>query len=126
MTLNKSRKIQTIALAAITLGVSVLFTSGRKKAYEFAELYVNLPFKMEKVRRPAIPSRTVKLTSYGAVGDGMTLNSEAFAKAIGELSKKGGGHLIVPEGIWLTGPVTLLSGVDLHLEENAIIVFSAD
>jgi polygalacturonase len=126
MTLNSSRKIQTIALITAILAVSVVFTAGKKKSYEFAELYENLPFKMEKVRRPAIPSRTVSLTSYGAVGDGMTLNTEAFAKAISGLSAKGGGHLVVPEGIWLTGPITLLSGVDLHLEENAIIVFSAD
>ncbi len=126
MTLNSSRKIQTIALITAILAVSVVFTAGKKKSYEFAELYENLPFKMERVRRPAIPSRTVSLTSYGAVGDGMTLNTEAFAKAISGLSAKGGGHLVVPEGIWLTGPITLLSGVDLHLEENAIIVFSAD
>ncbi len=126
MTLNPSGKIQTIALIAAIVTGTVLFTSGRKKAYEFAGLYQDLPFKMEKVYRPTIPSRTVSLTSFGAVGDGMTLNTDAFAKAIAELNSKGGGHLIVPEGIWLTGPITLLSGTDLHLEENAIIVFSAD
>ena len=126
MALNTSRKIQTIALAAATLAIAIVSTSGRKKGYDFSELYDNLPFKMEKVQRPKIPSRKVNITSYGAVGDGMTLNTEAFATAISELNSKGGGHLIVPEGIWFTGPITLLSGVDLHLEENAIIVFSSD
>ena len=126
MTLNLSKKIQTIVFVSAVVAAAVISTSGRKRAYEFAELYEALPFKMEKVRRPSIPSRTVSLTSYGAVGDGMTLNTDAFAKAIAELNTKGGGHLVVPEGIWLTGPVTLLSGVDLHLEENAIIVFSTD
>lgn len=97
--------------------------SSNQAEYEFAELYEDLPFEMERLERPAIPDRTVSVEEYGAIGDGTVLNTEAFSKAISDLSGKGGGHLVVPEGIWLTGPITLLSGVDLHLEENAMIVF---
>ena len=78
------------------------------------------------VKEPSIPSRTVVLSDFGAVGDGITLNTDAFAKAVAELAGKGGGHLNVPAGIWLTGPVTLKSHIDLHLEDGAIIVFSTD
>lgn len=95
-------------------------------AYEFEELYSSLPFPMNKVQRPCIPSRTVSVVDFGAKGDGSTLNTEAFAKAIKAVSSKGGGHVIVPAGLWLTGPVELRSAVDLHLEKGAVLLFSDD
>src|SRR5215469_16935955 len=73
-----------------------------------------------------IPKTTVTLTDFGAVGDGRTLNTEAFAKAIASLSKKGGGELIVPAGFWMTGPIRLCSNLNLHLERGALIRFSGD
>ncbi len=85
-----------------------------------------LPFKMSEVAAPAIPNRVVNLTKYGAVGDGITLNTEAFAKAIDDLSRKGGGRLVVPQGVWFTGPIVLKSNIDLHLEVGAVIQFSGD
>ncbi len=79
-----------------------------------------------KVVLPAIPKTTVSLTDFGAVGDGATLNTDAFAKAIAALSEKGGGELIVPPGFWLTGPIRLCSNLNLHLERGALIKFSGD
>lgn len=81
---------------------------------------------MPRVTRPEIPDRRVCLTDFGAVGDGVTLNTEAFARAIDALAEQGGGHLDVPAGIWLTGPITLRSNIDLHLTQNAVILFSPD
>ena len=75
---------------------------------------------------PSIPSRTVSLTDFGGVGDGIFLNTKAFEDAVGELFSKGGGHLTVPQGIWRTGPIELKSHIDLHLEEGAIVVFDPD
>ena len=81
---------------------------------------------MTKVTRPSIPDYTVDLTDFGGVGDGVTLNTEAFAKAMRHLFDEGGGHLNVPSGIWLTGPVEILSNCDLHVTENAIVIFDPD
>ena len=81
---------------------------------------------MEKVARPVIPSYEVCITDFGGVGDGVTLNSDAFAEAIDHLASRGGGHLVVPQGIWLTGPVTLKDNIDLHVEEDAVLLFSTD
>ena len=53
----------------------------------------DLPFKMEEVRLPAIPSGEVTLTDFGAVGDGSSLCTEAFAKAFNALENMGGGVL---------------------------------
>src|SRR5215469_991473 len=78
------------------------------------------------VAAPGFPKTTVTLTDFGAVGDGQTLNTDAFAKAIASLSEKGGGELIVPPGFWLTGPIRLCSNLNLHLERGALIRFSSD
>ena len=79
-----------------------------------------------KVALPKIPSRTVSLADFGAVGDGAAMNTDAFARAIAALSAKGGGKLVVPPGIWLTGPVRLQSNIELHLERGAVIQFARD
>ena len=96
------------------------------RGYEFDYLYKDLPFEMPVVSRPVIPKYTVRLTDFGGVGDGQTLNTEAFAKAMAHLASRGGGHLVVPEGLWLTGPIGLESNTDLHIESNAVIVMVAD
>lgn len=93
---------------------------------EFDNLYKGLPFKMEKLQRPSIPNYTVDIKDFGGIGDGVTLNSKAFADAMKHLSDKGGGHLNVPAGIWLTGPITILSNIDLHITKDAIILFDPD
>lgn len=83
-------------------------------------------FPMPVVTRPEIPARRVSLSDFGAVGDGQTLCSDAFREAIEHLSQQGGGHLDVPAGVWLTGPIELKSNIDLHVTPNAVIVFSPD
>ncbi|MDD2797256.1 MAG: glycoside hydrolase family 28 protein [Bacteroidales bacterium] len=91
---------------------------------KYSYLYKKLPFQMSEVPLPVIPSVTVSIKDFGAKGDGTTLNTENFQKAIEHLSNKGGGHLTVPSGVWLTGPIVFKSNIDLHLDKGAIIVFS--
>ena len=82
------------------------------------------PFQMPEVRQPVIPDYQVELTDFGAIGDGKTLCTDAFAKAFDTLAAKGGGRLVVPQGVWYTGPITLRSHTELHLEAGAVILFS--
>ena len=79
-----------------------------------------------RVAAPQFPENTVSLVAYGGSGDGATLNTEAFAKAIAALSEKGGGKLVVPPGLWFTGPIKLRSHINLHLEAGALVRFSGD
>jgi len=93
---------------------------------EFAALYENLPFDMPRVQLPSIPDRSVVLTDFGGVGDGVALNTAVFEAAIDVLSSRGGGRLIVPAGIWRTGPIELKSRIELYVDKDAVIVFDPD
>lgn len=91
-----------------------------------SRIYRDLPFEMEPVRRPQIPDYTVDLTDFGGVGDGLTLNTKAFEKAARHLKSMGGGRLSVPRGVWRTGPIELVSNMELRLDRDAVIVFDPD
>ena len=110
------------------IGILVLIfsyaTIEAKNSYDY--LYANLPFSMPKVEAPVFKNNTVSISDFGGLGDGYTLNTEAFKKAVSALSQKGGGQLTVPAGVWFTGPIELMSNVNLHLEKGALILFSPD
>lgn len=89
-------------------------------------IYQNLPFEMPKVQQPVFPAYEVNISKFGAKGDGMTLNTKAINDAIIEVNQRGGGKVIIPEGTWLTGPIELLSNVNLYTERNALILFTGD
>ena len=96
------------------------------QAGDYGRYYTQLPIALQEPTAATQPSTTVNLTDMGGVGDGLTDNTEAFARAIDKLSASGGGHLIVPQGVYLTGMIVLKSDIDLHLERNAMIQFTAD
>ncbi|MCM1356839.1 MAG: glycoside hydrolase family 28 protein [Staphylococcus sp.] len=111
------------ALLGLCLSSTAAFAAGDSS---YSHLYEGLPFEMPVIDRPNFPANSVSLTDFGAVADGKTLNTEAFAKAIDDLSKRGGGTLNVPAGIWLTGPIEFKSNINLHLDGGALILFSPD
>lgn len=86
----------------------------------------NYPFDMPEVKLPAIPDYTVSIKDFGGVGDGGFLNTDAFGKAMKHLASKGGGRLVVPAGIWLTGPIQFESRTELHVEQGALVLFTKD
>jgi polygalacturonase len=75
------------------------------------------------IPRPQIPHNTFKITDFGAVGDGTTMNTDAITKAIAACSKAGGGVVLIPDGKFLSGPLALASSTELHLEKNATLLF---
>lgn len=90
------------------------------------EIYRDLEFDMPQVIEPRIPNNAASITDFGAVGDGLTLNTDAFRKAIEAVTLKGGGTVVIPRGIWLTGPIILKSNIRMHADDGALIVFSPD
>lgn len=78
------------------------------------------------VGHPVFKKDTFSIVKYGAVSDGITINTKAIDAAIEDCSRKGGGVVLIPPGLWSTGPIVLRSGVNLHVDRAAILQFSAD
>lgn len=89
----------------------------------FGQTYMTSP---PHVLQPMIPAREFDITRFGAVGDGTTSNTAALQKALASCQAAGGGTVTVPPGRFLTGPLTLFSNLNLHLEKGATILFSDD
>jgi hypothetical protein len=79
---------------------------------------ITAPFPMPAFSRPTFAEREVRLPLPPKTG--------AIQPAIDRLAESGGGRLVVPTGEWPTGRITLRSGIDLHLEEGAVLRFSGE
>ena len=115
-------RMQNLILVYMVLNIG--FNAEAKNQYQY--LYKDLQFSMPLVKVPVFKNNKVSVEKFGGVGDGITLNTNAFAKAMDALAAKGGGRLIVPKGIWFTGPIVFRSNINMHLEKGAVILFSPD
>ncbi len=118
MKLGKLTYLALVGLMACTARPKEVSINAVDKIYEGVE------FEMPRVIEPEFQDYSVSIEKYNAVADGKTLNTQAIADAISDVSEKGGGRVIIPRGIWLTGPIVLKSNIDLHLEDGALILFS--
>jgi exo-poly-alpha-galacturonosidase len=64
------------------------------------------------------------ITSFGAVGDGSTMNTAAIQKAIDACTP--GGKVYFPKGTFLTGAIFLKSNMTLYIEEGGVLLGSSD
>ena len=81
-------------------------------------------FELPLVSTTVFKKDTFNIISYGAISSANTLNTGAIQQAIDMASKQGGGMVLVPSGFWLTGPIKLLSNVNLHISSGAVLQFS--
>ena len=71
------------------------------------------------------PEDTVFLiTEFGAIGDGETLNTVAIQRTIDTAAKNGGGKVVIPKGVFLSGSIFLKPGVMLQLNADGILLGS--
>lgn len=82
--------------------------------------------KLPVVLAPKFKKDTLSIVKYGAIADGYTLNTKSINGVIDALTKKGGGVVLVPPGLWLTGPIVLKNNINLHLAAGATLLFTAD
>jgi DNA sulfur modification protein DndE len=83
-------------------------------------------YELPKIYQPNFKKDTFNIVTYGAKGDGVTLNTQAIQQAIDAAFKNPGGIVVIPSGLWLTGPIVLKSNVELHTDRGALITFTPD
>ena len=79
---------------------------------------------VRKTKAPRFAPKIFSIVDFGAESDGIFDNTQVFKSAISACHKAGGGRVLVPAGNFFTGPIHLLSNVNLHLEEGAQLLFS--
>lgn len=123
--MRKISTIFTLAVVWLLLSGSCIRPGNSKAKAEF-DVYAGIEFEMPRVQEPVIPANEVNIKDFGAVSGGQVLNSEAFAAAIDAVTQKGGGKVVIPAGIWLTGPIILKSNLELYTDPGALVIFSTD
>ena len=83
-------------------------------------------FELPKVYEPHFKKDTFNIENFGAVKDGITLNTTSINNAIAAANKAGGGIVYIPAGLWLTGPIVLLNNVEINTARGALILFTKD
>src|SRR5215469_8697919 len=107
-------------------GLSMLAGVRNLRSQQAGSVWDQVPAILARIQPPVFPKRDFDITRYGAAGDGAKDCTNAIAKAIDACSQAGGGRVIVPAGVFLTGPVRLKSNIDLHIAADATLRFVRD
>lgn len=106
--------ITPMSTVASSLFSSAITSDGWNAAYQI----------LNRIIEPKFANNSYLITDYFSETDGDY--ELAFYKAINACHQAGGGKVIVPAGEFLTGPIHLLSNVNLHLEQGAVVKFVTD
>jgi polygalacturonase len=101
-------------------------TLGAAPAYLPVDPWLQVPGILQRIKAPVFAKRDFLITKFGAAGDGKQDCTAAFRAAISACSKAGGGRVVAPAGMFLTGAIHLQSNVNLHIAAGATIKFSRD
>jgi polygalacturonase len=110
------------AILAISLLTGFCLNAAEKSQNPWSQL----PSIVTALKAPSFPNRYFAITKFGAIEGGTNDCTEAMHKAIEACHEAGGGHVMIPPGTFLTGPIHLLSGVDLHLQKGATLLFQTN
>src|SRR5262245_27658023 len=122
---HQSRHV--VLCAAFVLCVSINVGGNASLSAQSANTgWAQVPAILSRVKAPVFANRDFKITDYGAIADGKTDSAEAIRKAIAACNAAGGGRVVAPPGVFLTGAVHLKSNVNLHISEGATLKFIPD
>jgi polygalacturonase len=120
-------RLRAATFAAVVLAASIAGGwSGSQATDATTDPWAQVPAILARIRPPTFSDRDFVLTDFGARADGRTDATDAFRAAIDACHRAGGGRVVVPAGEFLTGPIHLRSGVDLHVSAGATVRFSRD
>src|SRR3954452_23582265 len=92
---------------------SALYTMAGAACLRAESSWANLPEILKRIQAPKFPARDFEIAKYGAKEGAKVDNPDAFRKSIEAASKAGGGRVVAPPGVWLTGAIHLRSNVNL-------------
>src|SRR6202789_3354369 len=92
----------------------------------FNSLIASAPLWSLAARSFAASTRELLITKSGAVADDSTVNTKAIQAAIDQLAAKGGGTVVVPKGVFVSGALFFKPKVNLRLHEGAVLKCSTD
>ncbi|WP_416865944.1 MAG: glycoside hydrolase family 28 protein [Imperialibacter sp.] len=121
----KTRLPNIQALFSLLIGVTAFFgcTSPESKQVDLWPDGTEIPewfSDTTKVKLADLGTPYV-ITDFGAVGDSTVLQTEAIQQAIDEASSKGGGVIIIPKGVFLSGALFFKPNTHLHVSEGAVL-----
>ena len=61
------------------------------------------------------------ILDFGAKPNAEELQTDKIQKAIDKCFEMGGGEIVIPEGVFMTGGIRLRSNMPLHLMKNAVL-----
>ena len=118
---NRRDFLKLIGLSAVSVAVAPRLAFADTDAWT-----TEYPKILSRINPPKFPAREFRIINYGARSDGKTLATDAINRAIEAANKAGGGRVVIPEGEFLTGAVTLRSNVELHIAKGATLKFTTD
>lgn len=110
MKINQS--VAMLALSLLTVGTASAKTGAGTSATRTTSEH-----KLEK---------RYNIAELGAIGDGKTLNTKAIQAVIDKCSQNGGGTVVIPQGVFLSGSLFLKPGVNFELQKDAVLKGSTD
>ncbi|KAF2508315.1 glycoside hydrolase family 28 protein [Flavobacterium foetidum] len=121
----KNALLITVFLFTAFSGIGQKKETSNLKAKK-ADSGLKLPFKMPEIQIPIFKKDTLNIVDFGAVPNTEELCTNAINKAIEKCSESGGGVVVIPAGLWTTGPIKMKSNVNLHTQNGAFISFTSD
>src|SRR5438874_577298 len=117
----------TLLLGALTLPLPGRAAAQRAQRSNARVVGWNsVPAILARIKAPKFPARDFNITKFGAVAGGKSDSTEAISKAIAACNAAGGGRVVVPAGVFLTGAIHLKSNVNLYVSEGETLKFSTD
>jgi polygalacturonase len=92
------------------------------------DYYKDLPFEEYIFSSMEIPKgeKVFDIKAYGAVGDGKTLDTDAFKSAVDACKNAGGGTVLLKDGVYCIGTVFLCDNMTLFIASDATLLGSKD
>ncbi|WP_163397563.1 glycoside hydrolase family 28 protein [Flavobacterium fluviatile] len=121
----KIKEVSLIGLVIFSLIFSNNSVAQNKSKQNKVSTESKLPFDMPEVQIPKFKKDTLNIVNFGAVPNTEVLCTNAINEAIKKCSESGGGVVVIPSGLWTTGPIKMQSNVNLHTKNGAFISFTS-